>query len=82
MVCAAIRKSPLHIEMQMADVVDPLDDDFELGTIPLLTAWFTKCLENLVRRAPEQYWWVHRRWKGLPRDRRAMRRRLRKQQAA
>jgi KDO2-lipid IV(A) lauroyltransferase len=81
-VCAALRKSPLHIEMQLADTVDPLDHDFRWGTIPLLTAWYTKCLEDLIRQSPEQYWWVHRRWKGQPQDRRALRRRNREQRAA
>ena len=27
------------------------------------TAWYTAQLEGIVRRAPEQYWWLHRRWK-------------------
>ncbi|MEX2141844.1 MAG: lysophospholipid acyltransferase family protein [Pirellulales bacterium] len=31
-----------------------------------LTQWFTTVLEGLIRRAPDQYWWVHRRWKGEP----------------
>jgi KDO2-lipid IV(A) lauroyltransferase len=31
-----------------------------------LTQWFTTVLENIIRQAPEQYWWVHRRWKGEP----------------
>ena len=31
-----------------------------------LTQWFTTVLELLIRQAPEQYWWVHRRWKGEP----------------
>ena len=81
-VCAALRKSPFHIEMDLADIVDPLDPDFELGTVPLLTAWYTKCLEKLIRQSPEQYWWVHRRWKGMPQDRRVIRRWRREQQAA
>lgn len=81
-VCAALRKSPLHMEMQLSDIVDPLDDDFAWGTIPLLTTWYTKCLENLIRQSPEQYWWVHRRWKGLPQDRRAIRRWRREQHVA
>lgn len=81
-VCAAFRKSPLQIEMRMAEAVDPRDGQFTLGTIPLLTGWYTRCLEDLVRRHPEQYWWVHRRWKGVPQDRRATRRWQREQQAA
>ncbi len=81
-VTAALRKSPFHIEMDVADVADPLDENFEMGTVPLLTAWYTKCLEDLIRQSPEQYWWVHRRWKGMPQDRRDIRRWQRAQQAA
>ncbi len=65
-VCAALRKAPLQIEMHLADFIDPTDENFPWGTIPLMTSWYTQCLENLIRKAPEQYWWVHRRWKGQP----------------
>ena len=69
-VSAALRRAgPLTIEMQVADIVDPRDSDFSARTIPLLTEWYTRHLENLIRQAPEQYWWVHRRWKGHPDDR-------------
>jgi len=77
-VVAALRGDrPLYIELHVADIVDPLQEDFSLGTIPLLTEWYTRNLEDLIRRAPEQYWWVHRRWKGQPIDRRELRRRRR-----
>jgi KDO2-lipid IV(A) lauroyltransferase len=35
----------------------------ELKDVSSLTQWYTSLLEEVVRRAPEQYWWVHRRWK-------------------
>ena len=70
------------MEMHVADIVDPSAEDFCLGTIPLLTEWYTRQLEGLIRQAPQQYWWVHRRWKGQPADRRELRRLRRRQQAA
>lgn len=73
---------PLQFEMKISDIVDPLAADFRLGTIPLLTQWYTQHLEEMIRSAPEQYWWVHRRWKGQPTDRRAMRRKKREKRAA
>ena len=81
-VSAALRRDgkPLVIDMKVADIVDPTDDDFQFGSIPLLTEWYTQHLEALIRTAPEQYWWVHRRWKGEPVNRKA--RRKLKQQAA
>lgn len=33
-----------------------------------LTQAYTTALEQLIRRSPEQYFWVHRRWKSKPRQ--------------
>jgi len=83
MVSAAVRTGqPLHITMNIGAIVDPGEPDFELGTIPLLTEWYTKNLEMMVRKVPEQYWWVHRRWRGHPNDRQNKRLLRQKQQAA
>ena len=82
-VSSAVRRAgPLTIEMEIAGIVDPEEKEFEYGTIPLMTEWYTKQLETLIRKTPEQYWWVHRRWKGQPTDRRALRRMRRAQKAA
>ena len=45
----------------------------EEATVPAVTAWYTRELERLIRRAAEQYWWVHRRWKGSPPEKRRQR---------
>lgn len=39
--------------------VDVLPDD----TITTLTQRYTKIMEDIIRRYPEQYFWMHRRWK-------------------
>jgi KDO2-lipid IV(A) lauroyltransferase len=57
---------PLHYEVGPAAICDPRGPDFALGSIPLLTQWYTDQLEQLIRRSPGQYWWLHRRWKGQP----------------
>lgn len=57
---------PLHLEVDLVGSVDPLSPDFKLGSVPLFAEWYTKCLEQMIRKTPEQYWWVHRRWKGEP----------------
>ena len=37
-----------------------------------ITAQYTAAIEEFVREEPEQYWWIHRRWKTRPRaERRA-----------
>jgi KDO2-lipid IV(A) lauroyltransferase len=61
---------PLHYEVGPEAICDPREANFPLGTIPLLAQWYTDHLENLIRRAPGQYWWLHRRWKGQPNARR------------
>jgi KDO2-lipid IV(A) lauroyltransferase len=61
---------PLHYEVGPEAICDPREASFSLGTIPLLAQWYTDHLENLIRRAPQQYWWLHRRWKGRPPARR------------
>jgi KDO2-lipid IV(A) lauroyltransferase len=57
---------PLEYEVGPQAIVDPREPGFELRTVPLLAQWYTDELENLIRKAPEQYWWLHRRWKGQP----------------
>ena len=61
---------PLHYEVGPEAICDPRDPDFPLGSVQLLAQWYTDHLENLIRRSPEQYWWLHRRWKGQPPARR------------
>ena len=82
-VSAALRRSsPLTIEMHVADIIDPTTESFEQGTVPLLIEWYTRHLEQFICHRPAQYWWVHRRWKGSPEDRRKRRERRRQQEAA
>ncbi len=57
---------PLHYEVGPCCNCDPAEPGFEYGTVPLLAQWYTDHLEKLVRESPDQYWWLHRRWKGEP----------------
>ena len=54
------------------EIIDPetIDSSDPVGEI---TRRYTAALERLIRRAPEQYFWVHRRWKSVPQQRRAAR---------
>ncbi len=54
---------PLRYEMGLETLLEPNTMDEHLRDVPALTQWYTDVLEAIVRRAPEQYWWVHRRWK-------------------
>jgi KDO2-lipid IV(A) lauroyltransferase len=77
-VCAALRKGrPMRFELRMYDVADPRNAGDEVGSIRDLTQWYTSRLEEIIRREPNQYWWLHRRWK----DTRKARRRRKKKAA-
>ena len=62
---------PLRFEMGMTGIADPAELDSPnvpeyLQSIEELTAWYNEKLEAAVRLAPEQYWWLHRRWRDVP----------------
>lgn len=54
------------------DVIDAAEYQGANG-VKELTQRFTSALEALIRKAPEQYFWVHRRWKTPPDARRKRR---------
>lgn len=60
---------PLRYEMTVEGVADPRDAGAYVAGVRELTQWFTARLERGIRRAPEQYWWLHRRWKDNRRKR-------------
>jgi KDO2-lipid IV(A) lauroyltransferase len=56
--------------MRCTEVIDPRT----IGTpdpVREITRRYTLALEQLIRSAPEQYFWLHRRWKSTPRSSRA-----------
>ncbi|HTU27422.1 MAG TPA: lipid A biosynthesis acyltransferase [Pirellulales bacterium] len=57
---------PLKYRLGADRTLDPRELPPEVASVPGLTTWYTSELEAIIRRAPEQYWWVHRRWKGSP----------------
>lgn len=56
-------RRPLHYDLVIDSLVDPRDGSEHVGGVPQLTQWYTSALERIIRQAPEQYWWIHRRWK-------------------
>lgn len=62
---------PLRFEMGVTGVADPVWLDAEkvpeyLESVQALTEWYNGRLEEAIRLAPEQYWWLHRRWRDIP----------------
>lgn len=57
---------PLKMVIGCNAIADPKTLDPELNDIRALTQWYNQELEKLIRNNPEQYWWMHRRWKEKP----------------
>jgi len=54
---------PMQFELGVTAVADPRQTREEVGSIRQLTQWYTRQLEDFIRLNPDQYWWIHRRWK-------------------
>ena len=66
----------VRFEMGCEDVIDTLDYEDSDDPVREITIRYTAALERVIRKSPEQYFWIHRRWKSQPRQR------VRKQPAA
>lgn len=53
---------PLQLEMSLHGAYDPRTAEGPAG-VKEVTQWYTRQIETMVHLAPEQYWWLHRRWK-------------------
>lgn len=64
-VVAACRRGPRNFEFigEVADVIPP--EEYR-GREEVVNQRVATALESLIRRAPEQYFWLHRRWKSQP----------------
>lgn len=63
--CAVTRShhQPLHFDMTVSGVFDPSNPILGVENVLDMTQWYTTLLEEAVRKQPEQYWWLHGRWK-------------------
>jgi KDO2-lipid IV(A) lauroyltransferase len=57
---------PLHFEIGCTGVADPLEMDDSLRDVKKLTQWYNDRLADAIAKDPDQFWWVHRRWKEKP----------------
>ncbi len=62
---------PLRFEIGLTGIADPalrssVNPPSYLGSIQEMTRWYNRKLEEAIRMAPEQYWWLHRRWREVP----------------
>lgn len=57
---------PLQFELGVGGIADPRIPSEDLSGVKALTQWYNRILEEIILVSPEQYWWVHRRWKEQP----------------
>lgn len=57
---------PMFYAVACEDVIDPRDYADRPDAVRAITERYTAALERLIRRHPEQYFWLHRRWKHQP----------------
>jgi len=64
---------PGRYHVTVADCIDPGDYEGRPDAVKAITERYTTALERVVRLAPEQYFWLHRRWKHQPQARKGRR---------
>jgi KDO2-lipid IV(A) lauroyltransferase len=63
--------APLKYRIYLEDVILPEEYAADADAPRAITKRYSDALARLVRRHPEQYFWLHRRWKHQPKARRA-----------
>ena len=62
---------PMQYKIAAEEVILPEEYAGRPDAMRAITQRFTAALERLARRTPEQYFWLHRRWKHAPPVRKA-----------
>ena len=58
--------SPMKYRVYLEDVFLPREYADRADATRAITQRYTDALERMARRHPEQYFWLHRRWKNVP----------------
>jgi KDO2-lipid IV(A) lauroyltransferase len=64
---------PMRYQVVAEDLIRPEEYADRPDAVRAITARFTAALERVIRTAPEQYFWLHRRWKHQPTAKKAKR---------
>src|SRR5690606_20892059 len=59
-----------QFELGVEDIIHPEDWQHRHDPLFYITARYSRAMEMMIRRRPEQYLWMHRRWKSRPRHER------------
>lgn len=68
MVCSTRRLNakPMQFEISCHGIADPREGGPESSGVPAMTKWYNERLASAIEKSPEQYWWLHRRWRVPP----------------
>jgi KDO2-lipid IV(A) lauroyltransferase len=55
-----------HYHITCDDVIDPREYATTGNAVKAITQRYHDSLAAMIRRHPEQYFWLHRRWKSQP----------------
>lgn len=58
----------MRYELGCEEIIDPRDFQ-SADAVREITACYSAAIERMVRLSPEQYFWIHRRWKSKPKQR-------------
>jgi KDO2-lipid IV(A) lauroyltransferase len=58
---------PMRYELVIEETIKPEEFEGQANPVQAITQRFTSALERVIQTAPEQYFWLHRRWKHQPR---------------
>jgi KDO2-lipid IV(A) lauroyltransferase len=70
--CARRLEDRFRFRMVLAGIIRPEDWRDQSDPLNWITTQYTAAIERFVRADPEQYWWVHRRWKTRPPEEREL----------
>lgn len=65
---AARQQRGFHYRLEVEEIIQPGQWASEDDPLRWITQRFSSALERAIRRYPEQYLWMHRRWKHRPKD--------------
>ncbi len=54
---------PMQFHLHNYAMFDPLEQGNASASVKDITQWYSSRLEEMIANSPEQYWWIHRRWK-------------------
>jgi KDO2-lipid IV(A) lauroyltransferase len=66
--CARRTSERFEYEVSTNRIIHPHEWDEQPDALMWITNEFSRAMEEFVRVAPEQYLWIHRRWKSRPKE--------------